>query len=72
MQEMQRAVDMGNFVSAASIAQDLRVENNRRMDVTLDEGEYDAMLDQDDWYAQGLAREREKLLQEEKERKERK
>uniref|UniRef100_A0A7S4BGT2 Uncharacterized protein n=2 Tax=Chrysotila carterae TaxID=13221 RepID=A0A7S4BGT2_CHRCT len=51
MQEMQRAVDMGNFVSAASIAQDLRVENNRRMDVTLDEGEYDAMLDQDDWCA---------------------
>ena len=38
------------------------LETDRRADVTQDEGAYDRFLDQDDWYARGLARERERLL----------
>ena len=38
------------------------METDRRQDYTQDEGAYDRYLDQDDWYARGLARERERLL----------
>ena len=65
---LAEAVAEERFGRAAELAMELQVETSRRMDVTLDEGSYDRFLDQDDWYAQGLARERERLLAKEREK----
>jgi len=47
----------------------LQVEGARRADVTQDEGSYSTFLDQDDWYAEQLTRERVKLLAEDEAKK---
>ena len=41
-----------------------------RQDITQDEGAYDPYLDQDDWYARGLAQERERELERQRRRAE--
>ena len=69
--QLRQAVSAERYGEAAELALELRVETERRADVTQDEGAYSSFLDQDDWYAQGLAREREQLLQKERERQER-
>lgn len=48
----------------------LRSPHDLPMDVThsQDEGAYDRYLDQDEWYAQSLARERERLLEQDREK----
>ena len=61
------AVAEERFGEAAELSSELRVESSRRMDVTQDEGSYDRYLDQDDWYAKDLARQRERQLQRERE-----
>lgn len=66
--ELRRAVDEERFGAAAGLSAELSVETNRRMDVTQDEGAYDRYLDQDEWYAQSLARERERLLEQDREK----
>ena len=65
---LRRAVDEERYGEAAELSLELRVETSRRADVTQDEGGYDRYLDQDDWYARGLAAERERELQKERER----
>lgn len=65
---LRRAVQEERFGEAARLSNELRVETSRRMDVTRDEGSYDRYLDQDDWYAQGLERERQRELQRDRER----
>ena len=62
LRALRRAVEEQRYGEAASLAQELQVEDARRMDVTQDEGAYSRDLDQDDWYAQGLAAERQRLL----------
>ena len=66
--KLQEAVADEKFGEAAELAMQLRVETSRRIDVTQDEGSYDRYLDQDDWYAQSLARERERLLEDQREK----
>lgn len=68
LDELRLAVADERFSEAAQLATALRTETARRADVTQDEGSYDRFLDQDDWYAQQLAREREALLQKEREK----
>lgn len=64
---LRRAVAQERYGEAAQLANELRVETNRRADVTQDEGAYDPFLDQDDWYARDLAAARERELQRERE-----
>ena len=64
LDELRRAVEEERFGEAARLATEVRIETSRRMDVTQDEGAYDRYLDQDDWYAGGLAQDRERLEQE--------
>ena len=66
LDELRLAVAEERFGEAARLATALRTETARRADVTQDEGSYDRFLDQDDWYAQQLAREREALLEKER------
>ena len=61
-QQLRSAVAQEKYGEAAELAMQLRVETARRADVTQEEGSYSRFLDQDDWYAQQLAREREALL----------
>ena len=68
LDELRLAVADERYGEAARLATALRTETARRADVTQDEGSYDRFLDQDDWYAQQLAREREALLQREREK----
>ena len=65
---LRDAVSGERYGEAARLAEELRVETSRRLDVTMDEGAYDRYLDQDDWYAQSLAKERERALQRDRER----
>ena len=44
------------------------MQTDRRADVSADEGTYDEYLDQDDWYARSLARERQRETERERER----
>ena len=53
LKELRRAVEEEKYYKAAELSKELRVETNRRQDVTQDEGSYDRYLDQDVWYAQG-------------------
>ncbi len=62
MDAARAAFSAGRYAEAAEVALELRTESERRMDVTLDEGAYDKDLDQDEWYAQQLARERRRVL----------
>jgi len=68
LDELRLALAAERYGEAARLATALRTETARRADVTQDEGSYDRFLDQDDWYAQQLAREREALLQKEREK----
>ena len=67
---LRLAVADESYGEAAQLAAQLRLETERRMDTTLDEGSYDSYLDQDDWYAAQLARERERELANERRRAE--
>ena len=69
LSQLRRAVAEEHFAEAAELASQLRVETNRRMDVTQDEGAYDRYLDQDEWYARQLAAERERLLERDRQRR---
>mmetsp|Transcript_48219 Transcript_48219/g.111643 ORF Transcript_48219/g.111643 Transcript_48219/m.111643 type:complete len:470 (-) Transcript_48219:50-1459(-) len=65
---LRQAVAEERYLAAAELAAELAIETSRRADVTQDEGAYSRFLDQDDWYAAQLAREREKLLDDEREK----
>ena len=68
IEKMRAAVEDGRYREASELALMLRAETQRRQDISQDEGAYDEMLDQDDWYAQQLARERQREMEIERRR----